>query len=118
MGYLWIKLPANNNYASLTSIKSMSSNVKFAFFKTFCIAGTGPKPIISGGTPTDEKATSRANGFKLCFDAADSDANKTAAAPSQMPDAEPAVTTPSFLNTGCNFARDSNVVFGLQKKIK
>lgn len=94
----------------------MSFIVRLATFNTFWIAGTGPKPMISGGTPTVEYATTRANGFKLCFDAADSEANRTDAAPSQIPDAEPAVTTPSFLKTGCSFANDSIVVFGLKCK--
>lgn len=63
----------------------MSSNVKPLTLSTFWMAGTGPMPIISGGTPTAEYATTRANGFKLFWLIASSDANKTAAAPSQIP---------------------------------
>lgn len=49
------------------------------------MAGTGPIPIISGGTPTVEYATSLANGFKPYSLTASSDANKTEAAPSHIP---------------------------------
>lgn len=70
---------------SNTSTKSISRNVNPATFKTFWIAGTGPIPIISGGTPTVEYATRRANGFNPNSFTASSDAINTAAAPSQMP---------------------------------
>lgn len=63
----------------------MSDCDKPATFKTFSIAFTGPMPIISGGTPTVEYATNRANGFKLCSLTASSDASKIAPAPSDIP---------------------------------
>lgn len=49
------------------------------------MAGTGPIPMISGGTPIVEYATNRANGFNPFSLTASSDAIRTAAAPSQIP---------------------------------
>lgn len=63
----------------------MSFNVKPDTLSTFWMAGTGPIPIISGGTPTVEYATNRANGLRLISLITSSEANKTEAAPSQMP---------------------------------
>lgn len=49
------------------------------------MAGTGPIPMISGGTPTVEYATNLANGFNPFALTASSDASNTDAAPSQIP---------------------------------
>lgn len=66
-------------------MRSMSFKVRPVAFRTFWIAGTGPKPIIEGSTPTVEYPTTLANGFKLFFAAASSLANTSAPAPSQIP---------------------------------
>ena len=77
------------------------------------MASTGPIPIILGSTPTTAELTIRANGFKLYFFTASSDAIIVAAAPSFNPDAFPAVTLPSFWKAGRNLDNPSDVVFGL-----
>jgi len=56
-------------------------------------------------------ATSRASGAKPCRSAASPVASTTDAAPSRMPEALPAVTEPSALNTGRSVARSSCVSF-------
>lgn len=66
-------------------MRSISFNVFPAAFNRFCMAGTGPIPIIDGSTPTVEYPTSLANGVKLCCLIASSFANTNAPAPSQIP---------------------------------
>lgn len=63
----------------------MSSIDNPATLRTFWMAGTGPIPMISGGTPTVEYATNLANGFNPFALTASSDASITEAAPSQIP---------------------------------
>jgi hypothetical protein len=50
--------------------------------------------MISGWTPTNENATNRASGVKPYSLQASSEATITLAAPSQIPEAVPAVTQP------------------------
>ncbi len=76
------------------------------------IAGAGPMPISVGSTPTVAHDTMRPSGFAPFAFTASSPAMTSAAAPSTMPLALPAVTTPSFLNTVGSFARISIVVSG------
>ena len=47
----------------------------------------------------------------MCFLTASSEATTTEAAPSQIPLALPAVTTPPFLKTAGSLARPSSVVY-------
>src|SRR5258705_11246975 len=91
--------------ASLSSIMSISFQVSPAFFKARLAASTGPIPIIRGSTPTAPEETMRAIGLRLYFFTATSAASNKAQAPSFNPEELPAVTDPSFLNAGFNFAR-------------
>ncbi len=96
--------------ASLISMRSRSCSVQPAFFKHNCDAGTGPIPIIVGSIPADEYAFILASGFNPSESAFFADIIMTAAAPSLMPDALPAVTDPSFENAGRKAESDSIVV--------
>ena len=88
----------------------MSSIVNCAFSSAFFVAGTGPIPITLGSTPPLAFATIVAIGFIFNSSALRRLIRRTAAAPSFIPDAFPAVTVPSFLKAGFNFASDSTVV--------
>src|SRR5664279_3666630 len=81
--------PAN---ASLTSIRSMSSRVSPAFFNAILVDGTGPDPMILGSTPAIPQLTMRPSGFRPRFSASSSGITTTAAPPSTIPLALPAVT--------------------------
>ena len=59
-------------------------------------------PMIAGSTPVDANDRIFASGFRPSFAARSAVATTTAAAPSLMPDALPAVTVPSFLKAGFN----------------
>ncbi len=73
------------------------------------MAGAGPMPMISGGTPTAAPAMMRASGAALPFAGALSRrATTTAAAPSTMAELLPPVCTP--LNAGLSDDRASSVV--------
>ena len=99
--------------ASLISIISISFNVNPAFFKAFCVAVTGPIPMIRGSTPTIAEATILAFGLKPYKLMADSEAKNMAAEPSFKPAAFPAVTLPpSFLKAGFKVANFSSVEWG------
>ena len=52
--------------ASLISKRAMSSSFKPLRSSSSRIAGAGPMPMISGGTPTAAAATTRAKGFLPC----------------------------------------------------
>mmetsp|Transcript_15119 Transcript_15119/g.29832 ORF Transcript_15119/g.29832 Transcript_15119/m.29832 type:complete len:237 (+) Transcript_15119:468-1178(+) len=95
--------------ASLTSMMSMSLSVSPAHASVFSIAGTGPYPMMEGSTPADAQATMRERGLRLCFLQASSLARMSDPAPSEMPEALPADTRPSFLNMLGSFARLSIV---------
>ena len=85
-----------------------------AFSIASFVAGIGPSPMISFGTPATAYDTSRAIGLCSAARAASASASTKKAAPSLMPDALPAVTVPpSFLNAGRILASVSTVVSGL-----
>src|SRR2546425_2625667 len=83
--------------ASFTSTRSICSCFIFALSRALRAAGTGPMPICFGSTPATPQATRRPSGFRPCVFAYASLAITVAAPPSEMPDAFPAVTRPSFL---------------------
>ena len=93
--------------ASLASITSKSPISIPAFAITFFVAATGPMPMIRGSTPARAPATHVAMGVTPSSFAFSSLITTTAAAPSLMPEALPAVTIPSFLNAGRSFPRAS-----------
>ena len=64
--------------------------------------GIGPVPIKAGSTPQLAQDLIDTNFCKPFFSASVSDIKATAAAPSLIPDALPAVTVPFFLKTGFN----------------
>ena len=90
----------------------MSSSVSPAFFSAMRVAGTGPEPMILGSTPAMPQLTMRPSGFRLRFSASSSGITTTAAPPSTMPLALPAVTEPFLPKAGFSFARLSIVVSG------
>ena len=51
----------------MISKRSMSASFSPARSSTALIAGTGPMPMTSGGTPTAAHATRRASGVLPCF---------------------------------------------------
>ena len=79
---------------------------------SFGVAGTGPMPITRGGTPATADATTRARGVRPCRAPPASEATMSAAAPSLMPDALPAVIVPSARVIGTSRASASSVVSG------
>ena len=79
--------------------------VRPAFFNAFCVAGTGPIPIILGSTPAAPIPATRAMGVSPnCFTIS-SEARMQTAAPSLMPELFPAVTDPPSLKAGFSDAR-------------
>ncbi|MNN88019.1 hypothetical protein D3C81_2056500 [compost metagenome] len=64
--------------------------VRPAFSKALRAAGAGPVSMIVGSVPTSAVARTLARGFKFCSFTAFSEANKTTAAPSTIPDELPA----------------------------
>ena len=66
---------------------------------TFCVAGTGPRPIRCGATPALALATTRARGVRPCRSTASSLATTIAAAPSDSGEDDPAVTMPRARKT-------------------
>src|SRR5437762_13978744 len=83
--------------ASLISIKSRSAGFQPAFSRQRRDAGTGPMPMIDGSTPDEAKALIFAKGFNPNCAARSALMTSTAAAPSLIPEALPAVTDPSLL---------------------
>eukprot|EP01137_Pigoraptor_chileana_P003279 Opistho-2@43240 len=98
--------------ASLISTRSISEILSPALWRAPVMAATGPMPMILGSHPLTCHETRRARGLRPCCLMAASDAITMAPAPSLMPEALPAVTTPSFLKTGGSLPRDSRVVWG------
>ena len=90
----------------------MSFSARFALPSAALMAGTGPMPMRVGSTPTDAHETSSHSGVRPSAATAASLATTSVAAPSQMPEAEAGVTTPSFLNAAGSFCSFSSVVFG------
>ena len=72
--------------------------------------GSGPVPMIAGSTPAVAQETMRASGFSPRFSASAAVISTTAAAPSLMPEALPAVTVPFLSKAGRSFASTSTVV--------
>mmetsp|Transcript_1505 Transcript_1505/g.4692 ORF Transcript_1505/g.4692 Transcript_1505/m.4692 type:complete len:204 (-) Transcript_1505:760-1371(-) len=103
--------------ASLASKMSTWSMVQPAFCRASLVAGTGPMPMIFGSTPALAYATTRPSGVPPSCAATDSAATTTAAAPSLMPDALPAVTVPSFLNAARSLPSFSAVAPAVGKKV-
>src|ERR1051326_6085 len=83
--------------ASFTSTSSICSSFIPAFASALRAAGAGPMPMYLGSTPATAHATRRPSGFRPCALAYSSLAITVAAPPSEIPDALPAVTSPSFL---------------------
>src|SRR5262249_19220438 len=65
--------------------------------------GIGRAPMIDGSPPACAQETIRARIFLPCFSASEAFIITTAAAPSLMPEAFPAVTVPSLSKAGRNF---------------
>ena len=86
--------------ASLISIRSMSAIVSPVRSSTFWVAGTGPIPMISGGTPAQLQPMIRASGVRPSARARSSSIRTMAAAPSVSPLELPAVTLPPSRKTG------------------
>ena len=79
----------------------------------FWTAGTGPMPMTAGSTPATPLVRQRSLGVRPSSAALRSDMRTTAAAPSLILDALPAVTVPSFLNTGRRVESLSRLVSAL-----
>ncbi len=70
-------------------------------------AGIGPVPMMAGSTPAVAQEAMRAIGVRPRFAASAAVISTTAAAPSLMPDALPAVTVPSLLKAARSLASAS-----------
>ena len=70
-----------------------------------CTAGTGPRPIIRGGTPAEAPATTRPAALAPAGWPVSPLVSSTAAAPSFNPEELPAVTAPSLRNAGRSLSR-------------
>ena len=97
--------------ASFNSNKSTSLAFQPARCKAFCDAGTGPMPMVAGSKPLVPKEAMRAKGVKPKAAAFLADMTTTAAAPSLMPEALPAVTEPALSKAGRKPAKASALVF-------
>src|SRR6266850_2264730 len=86
--------------ASLISIRSRSFGSQPARASVRFDAGTGPMPMYFGSTPAEANALMRAKGLRPSSRTFLAEARITAAAPSLMPDALPAVTVPFLSNAG------------------
>src|SRR4051812_50162994 len=86
--------------ASLASIRSRSAAFHPAFSNAARDAGIGPVPMIAGSTPACAHDTMRASGVLPRLAASLAFISTTAAAPSLMPDALPAVTAPALAEGG------------------
>src|SRR5258708_6597570 len=95
--------------ASLASIRSRSPMLQPAFFSAAREAGIGPVPMILGSTPAWPHETIRPSTFLPSLAACFAVISTTAAAPSLIPEALPAVTVPSFSNAGLSLAIESSV---------
>ena len=81
--------------ASLSSIRSISESFTSAWASAFAVAGTGPMPMVRGGTPATPHETSRASGRRPSSAAVSGVVTIAIAAPSFCPLALPAVTVAS-----------------------
>ena len=96
--------------ASLTSNRSTSFIFHPAKSKAFFDEGIGPVPIKAGSTPQLAQDFIETNFSKPFLSANSPDIKVTAAAPSLIPEALPAVTVPSFLKTGFNLDKASKFI--------
>ena len=96
--------------ASLSSTAPSWSAVQPLRAKAFSVAGTGPRPMISGARPALVASTTRARAFRPYFSAARSETTRIAEAPSFREEELPAVTTEPPLTTGRSLASTSGVV--------
>ena len=80
--------------ASFSSTRSKSSTVRPVRSVSFCIAGTGPMPMIRGSTPALAQPRILARGVRPRLCAASADVRTSAAPPSVIPDDVPAVMMP------------------------
>ena len=94
----------------MTSKRSKSLTDQPAKSKAFFDDGIGPVPINAGSTPQLAHDFIVTNFFKPFFSASKDDIIVTAAAPSLIPEALPAVTVPSFLKTGFNLFKASKLI--------
>src|SRR6185437_7262794 len=96
--------------ASLISIRSMSSIFIELRSRILRVAGIGPSSILTGSQPTVVWSTIRARGVSPSSLAFSAVMRSTAAAPSEIWEALPAVMTPSGLNTVLSWLRASMLV--------
>src|SRR5689334_20320001 len=95
--------------ASLASTRSRSPTFQPAFLSAAREAGIGPVPMILGSTPACAHDTMRASGFLPSLAACLAVIRTTAAGPSLLPDALPAVTVPYFSKAGRSLVIQSAV---------
>src|SRR5262249_18071303 len=86
------------------------ANIPAGFLSAAREEGIGPVPMILGSTPAWAHDTMRASGVLPSLAASLAFISTTAAAPSLMPDALPAVTVPSLSKAGRNLLIASSVV--------
>ena len=96
--------------ASFDSTRSTSAMFHPAFSSALRLAGIGPEPISAGSTPAVAQETMRPSGSIPRRAASSALISTSAAAPSLMPEALPAVTVPSFAKAGRSLASVSAVV--------
>jgi len=96
--------------ASFNSARSMSEADQPCLLNALRVARMGPTPMRCGSRPAIAPPTTRAIGSRPSSLPFSSETTRRAAAPSLMPEELPAVTVPSFWNTGRRRARDSAVV--------
>src|SRR3954463_8527489 len=98
--------------ASLISIRSMSLIDILLRSRIFVVAGIGPSSILTGSQPTVVWSTIFARGVNPSSAALSALISRTAAAPSEICDALPAVMTPSSLKTVLSWLSASRLVSG------
>ena len=79
---------------------------------SLAMAGTGPAPMMRGGTPIVAQSTMRPSGVRPLASAALRSATTMKPAPSVTPEELPAVTLPSFLKAGFRLDSFSRVTPG------
>ena len=100
---------ANASFSSTRSSSPGSTPVRASSLRT---AGTGPMPITRGSTPAAALPTNAPSGSAPSARAFSSDAITSAAAPSLIPLAFPAVTVPPSRKAGFSAASFSAVTSG------
>ena len=112
--HLWLEHTLGNTFYKVCSVPPSPPPSRHTL-TAFLTAGMGPVPIMAGSTPACAHDTTRARGADSPRrSAALREAITTAAAPSLIPEALPAVTEPQALsNAGLSLASPSAVVLGL-----